>query len=409
MRADEFVCYCEAPINVWRVGAPAHCSLGCSDGNVDACGGPERATSVRSVFLGRQSAASEECVCLCKEPFVGAACDQLQLKGLPMPPVAAIVLGLVLTAALGGVVQHTVRGAQPPPFNKLMSMEALDSLLDAVTFGITWFQDGFHFANDPLFLYAWTIGLVAVGSAVFFVLEFVAGDFLFDRSFIVIHMLCEDGLQLMLYTIASLSSFQGDAGLPMGIVLGILQGLIFFLTKLKELNEPSYDRMDPDAPQIDRFAALRRDHGEERGIKEAAARREREQAEERRRLEEAAAASIREREQAEQQRRQEEAKREAAQKAAKPSDQAIQRLLKKVGGTLDGALKATSLEWDCKSLDEADMVTVAYIVRVSASLTGLDLDGNEIGDTGAAAIAKALAVNASVTVLRCARFLTKPF
>ena len=299
MRADEFVCYCEAPINVWRVGAPAHCSLGCSDGNVDACGGPERATSVRSVFLGRQSAASEECVCLCKEPFVGAACDQLQLKGLPMPPVAAIVLGLVLTAALGGVVQHTVRGAQPPPFNKLMSMEALDSLLDAVTFGITWFQDGFHFANDPLFLYAWTIGLVAVGSAVFFVLEFVAGDFLFDRSFIVIHMLCEDGLQLMLYTIASLSSFQGDAGLPMGIVLGILQGLIFFLTKLKELNEPSYDRMDPDAPQIDRFAALRRDHGEERGIKEAAARREREQAEERRRLEEAAAASIREREQAE--------------------------------------------------------------------------------------------------------------
>ena len=60
------------------------------------------------------------------------------------------------------------------------------------------------------------------------------------------------------------------------------------------------------------------------------------------------------------------------------------------------------------NIGDAGAAAIANAIAVNASLTGLDLDGNEIGDTGAAAIAKALAVNASVTVLRCARFLTKP-
>ena len=41
-------------------------------------------------------------------------------------------------------------------------------------------------------------------------------------------------------------------------------------------------------------------------------------------------------------------------------------------------------------------------------MTRLDLDMNEIGDAGAAAIANAIAVNASLKTLWCARFVTKP-
>ena len=49
------------------------------------------------------------------------------------------------------------------------------------------------------------------------------------------HVLCEDGLQLLLYTIASFASLSGAAALPIGIVLGVLQGIIFFLVKVNEL------------------------------------------------------------------------------------------------------------------------------------------------------------------------------
>ena len=59
------------------------------------------------------------------------------LKRLPMPPLLAIMLAVALTAALGYVFFRSNRNAQPQDFDKLMSMEALDNLLDAVTFAVT--------------------------------------------------------------------------------------------------------------------------------------------------------------------------------------------------------------------------------------------------------------------------------
>ena len=57
----------------------------------------------------------------------------------------------------------------------------------------------------------------------------------------------------------------------------------------------------------------------------------------------------------------------------------------------------------------AEMMTVlARLFADNAVITVLDLGGNKIGEQGAAAIAEVLKVNASVTNLRCVRFLTKP-
>ena len=54
--------------------------------------------------------------------------------------------------------------------------------------------------------------------------------------------------------------------------------------------------------------------------------------------------------------------------------------------------------------------TVSYDTRFgwSGPLKSLSLYNNNIGDAGAAAIANAIAVNASLKTLGCARFLTKP-
>ena len=60
------------------------------------------------------------------------------------------------------------------------------------------------------------------------------------------------------------------------------------------------------------------------------------------------------------------------------------------------------------NIGDAGAAAIANAIAVNASITFLSLERNQIGDAGAAAIANAIAVNASVTVLRCARFLTKP-
>jgi len=227
-----FSCHCKKPHNVWRIGGRAHCEFGCSDANLDACGGPSRVSSLRQLQDGR---SVQECVCTCKAPWGGSACDELFLKALPMPPLVTVLLAVLATAAMGYVIFRSNPQARPQDFDKLMSLEAIDQLLDAVAFGATWFQDGFQFANDPHYVYAWAVGLVAVSSAVVFVIEFQQGELFADTSFMIVHILVEDGLQLMLYFLASLSSFSGSAGMPIGIMLGVVQGLIFFIMKTREL------------------------------------------------------------------------------------------------------------------------------------------------------------------------------
>ena len=71
-----------------------------------------------------------------------------------------------------------------------------------------------------------------------------------------------------------------------------------------------------------------------------------------------------------------------------------------------GPLKSLSLYNN--NIGDAGAAAIANAIAVNASLKSLELFGNQIGDAGAAAIANAIAVNASLTKLWCARFLTKP-
>ena len=67
-------------------------------------------------------------------------------------------------------------------------------------------------------------------------------------------------------------------------------------------------------------------------------------------------------------------------------------------GTSEAQVRtATQIDWSHKGLDEGDAKVIAYLLaKVMASLKELYLRGNSIGDTGAAAIANAIAVNASL-------------
>merc|ERR1712137_1175232 len=84
---------------------------------------------------------------------------------------------------------------------------------------------------------------------------------------------------------------------------------------------------------------------------------------------------------------------------AAPSAAAISAFRSKVGGTLEQAFAAQRLDWSRKRLDESNREVLAYVLRVGAVLTSLDLWNNSIGDDGAAAIAKALEVNRVLTDL----------
>ena len=82
-----------------------------------------------------------------------------------------------------------------------------------------------------------------------------------------------------------------------------------------------------------------------------------------------------------------------------PPDEAVRKLLSKVGGTLQQALDSRELKWSSKELDADDAKVVAYVVAASTVLQKLVLGANTIGDAGAAAIAEALKVNAVLHTL----------
>ena len=57
---------------------------------------------------------------------------------------------------------------------------------------------------------------------------------------------------------------------------------------------------------------------------------------------------------------------------AKPSDQAISKLFGKIDGDLDQALRAGTLDWCWKRLDDEDAKVVAYVIASSAVLKELE-------------------------------------
>ena len=76
-------------------------------------------------------------------------------------------------------------------------------------------------------------------------------------------------------------------------------------------------------------------------------------------------------------------------KKAPPTDEAVSKLLSKVGGTLEQALNSQELKWSSKRLDADDAHVVAYVVSFSTVLQKLVLGANSIGDAGASSIAEA--------------------
>ena len=63
-----------------------------------------------------------------------------------------------------------------------------------------------------------------------------------------------------------------------------------------------------------------------------------------------------------------------------PPDEAVRKLLSKVGGTLQQALDSRELKWSSKELDADDAKVVAYVVAASTVLQKLVLGANTIGD-----------------------------
>ena len=55
-------------------------------------------------------------------------------------------------------------------------------------------------------------------------------------------------------------------------------------------------------------------------------------------------------------------------KKAPPTDEAVSKLLSKVGGTLEQALNSQELKWSSKRLDADDAHVVAYVVAFSTVL-----------------------------------------
>lgn len=81
---------------------------------------------------------------------------------------------------------------------------------------------------------------------------------------------------------------------------------------------------------------------------------------------------------------------------APPTDEAVNKLLAKVGGTLELALNSQELKWSSKRLNADDAHVVAYVVAFSTVLQKLVLGANSIGDAGASSIAEAHTNSASL-------------
>lgn len=229
---------------MWALNRPADCAAGCTLADAlpsaDACGG--HASSARQ--LTDPATNTPECLCDCDQDWTGIACERPLTKTLVLAPAAAFAVA----GGIGVFAVATIRAFRCAPKlqwdGTIVTMEVLDSVLDVLTFSLTWLTGGFTFDNDPGYLLAWAIGAVAVLTIIAFAVEMAwfelhrgGGASLSQTQqalyFLVLHIIVEDGVQLVLYAIASASQTSELALVAIGI--GILQGLIFFIMKTREL------------------------------------------------------------------------------------------------------------------------------------------------------------------------------
>jgi len=241
-------CLCPKLLHVWSVGRPADCSDCDSE---DACGGASFGTSRGLLVTTDDGSKQAECVCQCTGLFTGLSCNVSLTKHLPVSPGAGVGITLGAVAAIGVVMacllcrggfdrEMTAKRAQ-----RLLLIEFADWLLDWITFALAFHAADLRFHNDPTNIMRDFIMALCVLSTVSWFLEFVL--FLRDNDafraygqcFNFAHLLVEDGMQVVLYSIAAsgnASSGAEDNALQVFVLIAAgIQSLLFFLAKGYEL------------------------------------------------------------------------------------------------------------------------------------------------------------------------------
>ena len=131
------------------------------------------------------------------------------------------------------------------------AQEMFDSMLDFVSYYLTLTGGGFDFINDPDKIMARAVLAIAVVTLVFFIAEVVfkfttsIPASILGRYFLMLHILVEDGLQLILYTITAASTTASSTSdVPTGVILAILQGLIFFSLKTYQISKSAQEAVE---------------------------------------------------------------------------------------------------------------------------------------------------------------------
>lgn len=116
-------------------------------------------------------------------------------------------------------------------------------VFDVTVWWATWAAGEFEFANDPNHVLASSAFVVAVCSCGAFLLETMCCSCcrfegllqLYMRYVLAVHVMLEDGFQMLLYTFVSSSHAQDNVSIS--AAFGVLQCLVFFLYKLHEVWE----------------------------------------------------------------------------------------------------------------------------------------------------------------------------
>ena len=192
-----------------------------------------------------------ECVCQCMRLFTGLSCNESLTKHLPVSPGAGVGITLGAVAAIGVVMAGLLccgesdREMGPEKAKRMLFVEFADWLLDWITFVLAFYASDLRFHNDPNNIMRDFIMALCVLSTLSWFLE--VGLFLFyeyafreyAQCFNFAHLLVEDGMQVVLYSIvASGNASSGTEDNAVQVVILIaagIQSLLFFLAKGYEL------------------------------------------------------------------------------------------------------------------------------------------------------------------------------
>ena len=212
--------------------------------NADWCLSRARADSVAT--------SADGCFCDCGKPYAGQACERLDAT-LPVGPWEALG-GAVLFALLVWLLlrfQQQVRGSTEVEYSpEIINMEAFDSVLDVATFYLNLKTYGFEMSNDSSHIMRTAIACIILVGIGFFLLDlhwWGVEKQRVHRTFLVVHILIEDALQLWLYLVLSYASLDADGAWAVGAWVGVLQGLYFLVDKSgKLLKAPPPPYSSPD-------------------------------------------------------------------------------------------------------------------------------------------------------------------